>query len=73
MLEEIRPDFFRIEIPLLDSPLKYLNAYVIRSAERNLIVDTGLNRKECLEAMQVGLAELNIELARTTGQRSKVP
>jgi len=65
MLEEIRPDIFRIEIPLTDSPLKYLNAYVIRSAERNLIVDTGLNRKECMEAMQAGLAELNIELAQT--------
>jgi hypothetical protein len=29
----------------------YLNSYVIRSSDRNLIVDTGLNRKECLEAI----------------------
>lgn len=65
MIEEIRPDFFRIKIPLPDSPLKYLNAYVIRSAERNLIVDTGLNRKECLHAMCAGLDELNIDLAKT--------
>lgn len=65
MIDEIRPDLFRIKIPLPDSPLKYLNAYVIRSADRNLIVDTGLNRKECLEAMQTGLKELNIDLART--------
>ncbi len=65
MLEEIRPNFFRIKIPLPDSPLKDLNSYVIRSGERNLIVDTGLNREECLEAMQAGLAELNIELANT--------
>lgn len=65
MIEEIRPNFFRIKIPLPDSPLKYLNSYVIRSAERNLIVDTGLNRKECLEAMQTGLQELEIDLAKT--------
>ena len=65
MIEEIRPNFFRIRIPLPDSPLKHLNSYVIRSAERNLIVDTGLNRKECLKAMQAGLEELNIELAQT--------
>ena len=65
MIEEIRSNFFRIKIPLPDSPLKYLNAYVIRSAERSLIVDTGLNRKECLQAMQTGLDELNVELAQT--------
>ena len=51
MIEELLPDLFRIEIPLPNSPLKYLNSYVIRSPERNLVIDTGLNRKECLEAM----------------------
>ncbi len=65
MMEEIRPNFFRIKIPLPNSPLKYLNSYCIRSSERNLIIDTGLNSKECLEAMQAGLEELNIELAKT--------
>ena len=65
MLEEIRPDLYRLEIPLPDSPLKYLNSYVIRSKDRNLIVDTGLNRKECLEAMHKGLTELDIDLAKT--------
>ncbi|MBN1848046.1 MAG: MBL fold metallo-hydrolase [Deltaproteobacteria bacterium] len=65
MIENIRPDLYRIEIPLPNSPLKYLNAYVIRSEERHLIVDTGLNRKECLEAMQAGLDELDIDLAKT--------
>ena len=54
MIEEILPELFRIEIPLLDSPLKYLNSYVLRSAARNVIVDTGLNRKACLNAMQHG-------------------
>jgi glyoxylase-like metal-dependent hydrolase (beta-lactamase superfamily II) len=65
MIEEIRPDLYRMQIPLPNSPLKYLNAYVVRSTERNLIIDTGLNRKECQEAMQTGLEELNIELAKT--------
>jgi len=65
MTEEIMPDLYRIEIPLPDSPLKYLNSYVLRSAERNLIVDTGLNRSACLNAMNKGLRELNIDLNRT--------
>ncbi len=64
-MEEIRPNCFRIKIPLPKSPLKYLNSYCIRSSDRNLIIDTGLNHKECLEAMQSGLEELNIELAKT--------
>jgi glyoxylase-like metal-dependent hydrolase (beta-lactamase superfamily II) len=65
MIEEIRPSLFRVEIPLPNSPLKYLNSYVIRSSERNLIIDTGLNRKECLDAMQAGLRQLDIDLAKT--------
>ena len=65
MIEELLPDLFRIEIPLPDSPLKYLNSYVIRSPERNLVIDTGLNRKECLEAMETGLGELNVDPGKT--------
>jgi glyoxylase-like metal-dependent hydrolase (beta-lactamase superfamily II) len=65
MIEEILPDLYRIEIPLPDSPLKYLNSYVVRDAQKNLIIDTGLNRKECLAAMQEGLHELDIDLKKT--------
>jgi glyoxylase-like metal-dependent hydrolase (beta-lactamase superfamily II) len=65
MIEEILPDLYRIEIPLPDSPLKYLNSYALRSPDRNLIVDTGLNRKACLKAMHAGLEELEIDLNRT--------
>jgi glyoxylase-like metal-dependent hydrolase (beta-lactamase superfamily II) len=62
MCEEILPNLFRLKIPLPDSPLKYLNSYVIKGPDRNLIIDTGLNRKECLEAMQAGLSTLGIDL-----------
>ncbi|MBT8340797.1 MAG: MBL fold metallo-hydrolase [Desulfatitalea sp.] len=65
MVQEIRPELYLIEIPLPDNPLKYLNAYVLRSAQRNLIVDTGLNRKACLDAMKTGLRQLDVDLAET--------
>jgi glyoxylase-like metal-dependent hydrolase (beta-lactamase superfamily II) len=65
MPEEIYPDLYRLEIPLPESPLKYLNSYVLKSPDRNLIIDTGLNRRECLEAMQAGLAKLSVDLERT--------
>lgn len=62
MPEELYPNLFRIIIPLPESPLKYLNSYVIKGGDRNLIIDTGLNRKECKDAMMEGLAKLNITL-----------
>lgn len=64
-MEEIRPNLFRCKIPLPDSPLKYLNSYIIKSDNRNLIVDTGFNRKECYDTMKKGLQELDIDLNRT--------
>lgn len=64
-LEEIHPGLYRLEIPLPDSPLKTLNSYIFLSEERNLIVDTGFNRDECHTAMQEGLQQLQVDLART--------
>ena len=65
MPEEISPHLYRLKIPLPESPLKFLNAYVIRGPERNLLIDTGLNRRECLEAMQEGLKKLDVRLSET--------
>ncbi len=64
MCKEILPNLFRLKIPLPESPLKYLNSYVIRDADENLIIDTGLNRQECLEAMTAGLRKVGIDLAK---------
>ncbi len=65
MIEEVLPNLYRIEVPLPQSPLGWVNSYVIKDPERNLIIDTGLNRKECLEAMLAGLAEAGVELKDT--------
>jgi len=65
MCEEVLPNLFRNKIPLPESPLKYLNSYIIKDPARSLIIDTGLNRKECLEAMQKGLDTLGINLSKS--------
>lgn len=62
MPQEIYPNLFRLEIPLPESPLKYLNSYVIKGGARNLIIDTGLNRDVCKTAMLEGLKALDIDL-----------
>ena len=65
MIEEIAVDLYKIEIPLPKSPLKVLNSYVIKSSERNLVIDTGWNQKECLDAMHKGLKKLGVNIRKT--------
>lgn len=60
--QEILPGLFQIQIPLPETPLGFLNVYLVKGEERSLIIDTGLNRKECLEAMLSGLQQLNVGL-----------
>lgn len=57
MTEEIRPGIFLIGVPLPDSPLKELHAYLIKG-ERNLLVDTGFNHPLAWQALLGALAEL---------------
>jgi glyoxylase-like metal-dependent hydrolase (beta-lactamase superfamily II) len=65
MIEEIASDFYRIEIPLPDITLKFVNSYVVRDRERNLIIDTGMYDDECLRAMQTALKKLSVDLKKT--------
>ena len=65
MFEEILPDLYRIEIPLPKSPLKSLNSYLIKDGERSLIIDTGMNREECLRPMRASLEKLDVDLSKT--------
>ncbi len=65
MAKELLPNLYQIEIPLPGSPLGWVNSYVVKGSERNLIIDTGLNRRECLEAMLAGLDEIGADLKRS--------
>jgi glyoxylase-like metal-dependent hydrolase (beta-lactamase superfamily II) len=65
MVDEIDRNFYRIEVPLPHNPLKSINSYVIKGAEKNLVIDTGLNREECERALLNGLAELRVDLTHT--------
>ena len=55
------PDIYNLYVPLPDNPLKNLNCYIIKTDDRSLVIDTGFNRPECLEAMTEGLKELDID------------
>ncbi len=65
MIQEIAPDLYRVEIPLPDIQLKYVNSYIIKGQPRNLIIDTGWYDKGCLKAMQKCLKKLAVDLDET--------
>jgi glyoxylase-like metal-dependent hydrolase (beta-lactamase superfamily II) len=62
---EIFPGIYRIEVPLPKSPLKAVNCYVMKAGERALVVDTGMDRTECRDALQGGLKELGVDVSKT--------
>jgi len=65
MVEEVLPSLYRVIVPLPGSPLKEVNSYVLTAPDRNLVIDTGMNRPECLAALEAGLRELSIDLDST--------
>jgi len=65
VIEQIQDHLWRIEVPLPGNPLKSINSYVIKSPSRNLIIDTGLDRQECLDAILAGLDEVDVDLDET--------
>jgi glyoxylase-like metal-dependent hydrolase (beta-lactamase superfamily II) len=54
-----------IYIPLPNNPLKNLNCYVVKTPDKNLIIDTGFNMPECFKALREGLDELEIDIEKT--------
>lgn len=65
MIEKILPGLYRIKVPLPGSPLRSVNSYLIVSSRRFLLIDTGMNREECLRHLHSALEELNVELEKT--------
>ncbi len=62
MIDEILPNLYLIRVPLPQSPLKAINCYVIKNQGQYLIIDTGQNREECMNALSSGLKELDVDL-----------
>lgn len=65
LIEEVLPHFYRVEVPLPDSPLKSINSYFIKADKRNLIIDTGMDRKVCREALEAAVRITGIQLGQT--------
>lgn len=60
MITKMLENIYKIAVPLPNNPLREMNAYLIKG-EKNLLIDTGFNRRECEEALREAFKELNIE------------
>ena len=67
MTEQAYKNIYKIYVPLTGNPLKSLNSYLIKAegAGRNLLIDTGFNCAECLEALLGGMEELGVSAGNT--------
>lgn len=65
MIEQINENLYRIEIPLPEMTLKSVNSYLIKTGNRNLMIDTGMNNETCRNAMKASLEELGVNLEKT--------
>lgn len=65
MIFKLNDHLYTIKVRLAGSPLRDLNCYVIRTPERNLLIDTGFNRSECLEDLRLGIQELGLDMNDT--------
>ena len=63
---QLAKDLYTFPIPLPDSPLKWLNCYVIRPEKgRCLLIDSGFRHPVCQEALLAGMEELNLDPKNT--------
>ncbi|MEM2522813.1 MAG: MBL fold metallo-hydrolase [Candidatus Bathyarchaeia archaeon] len=61
MIKEFFPNFFQIVVPLPNNPLGHLNAYLIKSGGKKLLIDTGLNLPQVFETLRHELSKVGVE------------
>lgn len=61
LIKEVFPNMFQINVPLPNNPLGHLNTYLIKSSEKTLLIDTGLNFPQVFEALSHGLSEAGVK------------
>lgn len=57
---EIRPNIYLLKVPIPDNPLEYLNAYLIKTSEGSLLIDTGWNTDEAFASLTDQIKSIGI-------------
>ncbi len=64
-IKEVKTNIFNIEVPLPKNPLKATNAYLLKGKSKNLLIDTGMNRQECKDALNTAIDSLDVDMEKT--------
>ncbi len=65
MIEEVLTNIYRIEVPVPQNPLRAVNCYLVKAPGQFLLIDSGMNRQECLDELQSSLRKLGVDLNKT--------
>ncbi|MBW1706220.1 MAG: MBL fold metallo-hydrolase [Deltaproteobacteria bacterium] len=65
MIDQVETNLYKLELPLPENPLRSINCYLIKGPERFLLIDTGMNREECLKEIDGDLKRLSVDLNNT--------
>lgn len=63
---EVSPGIYLLKVPIPDNPLEYVNAYLIEGDGRFVLVDPGWPSREALAALRMELAEIGLDIERTS-------
>ena len=64
-MKEIEKNLYHLPISLPKSPLGWVNCYLIRGAQRHLLIDTAFNHDECEKSLLDQLAEIGVAIEDT--------
>jgi len=59
-MQEIAPNIYQLHIPLPEKRLSILNAYLVKTEEGCMLIDTGWNTDAAYQSLISQLAELNL-------------
>ena len=57
-MEEVTDGIYQLPVPLTNSPLGHINAYLIKAGNGYLLVDTGWDNDEAFSSLEAQLAEI---------------
>ena len=61
-MNEILPGIYQLQIPIPDNPLGHTNVYLVKGADRHLLIDAGYGNMEALQALNDQLTEIGVDL-----------
>lgn len=66
-VEQVRPGFWSIPVPIPNNPLRYVLVYAIETDNGVIVVDTGWSTTEAWNTLRDGLAAAGFEIADVKG------